>query len=298
MSAGTCCRRPALTVKHRETLRAAARRMERDGVGCLVVLEDERPLGVISDRDVALAVLADGVDPGATTGSRVAAAGPLVAVGEDATVAQAAAAMHRHGVRRLPVLGASGEVVGLLAADDLVRLAALELSALADVAAEQTPAAARPTVGTPGCERAARHYAKEVTAVQGDATLCEVARRMRGDGVGCAVVLDAGGAPRGLVTDRDLALHAAAKELDAGTPVSRVMSAPLVTVDASEGLQQVAGAMSRHGVRRLPVLEAGRLVGIVSYDDLLVAIGGELHDLGQAALAAISREQRGAEDGR
>lgn len=293
MTAGTCCRRPALTVKHRETLRAAARRMERDGVGSLVVEEDGRPVGVLTDRDVALAVLADGLDPGSTAGARVAGRA-LAAVPEEEPLRQAIAAMRRHGVRRLPVLDGRGEVVGLLTADDLVRLAAEELGALADVAAEQSPGSARPPAGLPGCERGARHYAKEVTALRGDTALRETARRMRAAGVGCVVVLDDAGAPRGLVTDRDLALRAVARELDPGAPVSRVASAPLVTIGASESLQEVARAMSRAGVRRLPVVEDGRLVGIVTYDDLLVAIGAELHDLGEAALAAMAREQRGA----
>jgi CBS domain-containing protein len=52
--------------------------------------------------------------------------------------------------------------------------------------------------------------------------------------------------------------------------------------------------MSREGVRRLPVVEGSRLVGIVTYDDLLLGVGTELRDLGQAALAAMSREARGA----
>jgi CBS domain-containing protein len=292
MTAGTCCRRPALTVKHRETLRAAARRMERDGVGSLVVVEDGRPVGVVTDRDVALAVLADGLDPGSTAGARVAGRG-LAAVREEEPLRQAIAAMRRDGVRRLPVVDGAGGVVGLLAADDLVRLAAQELAALADVAAEQAPASARPAAGVPGCERGARHYAKEVTAVPGDTTLCDVARRMRAAGVGCVVVLGETGAPCGLVTDRDLALRAVARELDPRAPVSRVASAPVVAVDASEGLQEVARTMGREGVRRLPVVEDGRLVGIVTYDDLLVAIGAELHDLGEAALAAAARELRG-----
>jgi signal-transduction protein with cAMP-binding, CBS, and nucleotidyltransferase domain len=117
----------------------------------------------------------------------------------------------------------------------------------------------------------------------------EVARRMRVEGIGCVVVLGDRDAPQGLVTDRDLALRVVAKRRDGATPVAEVMSAPLASVGPGENLQSVARRMSEDGIRRLPVVEAGRLVGLVSYDDLLVALARELHDLGEAAHAAIER---------
>jgi CBS domain-containing protein len=290
MSAGSCCRRPALTVKRRETLRAAARQMEREEVGALVVLDDGRPVAVLTDRDLALRVLAGGLDPSVPVGDFVG--DDFVAVGEDLPLRLASAEMQRHGVRRLPVVDGAGAAVGMLSADDLVRLASQELAALADVAAEQSPPRVRASVGPPGCARGARHYAKAVTSVRSETPVREVARRMQGEGVGCVVVVDDGEVPRGLVTDRDLAVRVVAGALDPETPVAKVMSAPLATVEASENLQTVARRMSDDGVRRLPVVEERRLIGIVTYDDLLVGIGSELHDLGQAALEAIARRHR------
>jgi len=204
MSAGTCCRRPAVTAERTETLRSAAQRMEQQQLGALVVVEDGRPLAVLTDRDVALQVLALGRDPSAPLAESVGDT-PLVAVSEDATLAEACAAMRSDGVRRLPVIGHEGRIVGMLTSDDIVRLAAEDLTALADVAAEQSPRRGR----APGTDaaRGALHYARPVVAVGEQTPVRDVAARMREADVGCVVVLDGGEAPCGLVTDRDLAVR-------------------------------------------------------------------------------------------
>jgi CBS domain-containing protein len=89
-----------------------------------------RPVGIVTDRDIVLAVVAPRVDPetillGDIMGSE------LVAVREDAGVAESVDLMRLKGVRRLPVVDVGGALVGLLAADDLILLLAEEMSGLA-----------------------------------------------------------------------------------------------------------------------------------------------------------------------
>ena len=79
------------------------------------------------------------------------------------------------------------------------------------------------------------------------------------------------------------------------TPVSAIMSAPPVTAEATQPLDEVVAKMSAHGVRRLPILSGGRAIGMVSYDDLLVAFGRELAQIGEAARAEVRHEQRAAQ---
>jgi CBS domain-containing protein len=283
------CRRPACAVAAGTRVRAAAERLEKERVGSLVVTANDRPTAVVTDRDIVLRVLAEGRDPAETRVEEIVA-GPVVAVAEDTPLAEATAAMRRHRVRRLPVVDERGALVGLLAADDVVPLVAQELGALADVACEQVPSAGRPAPGS--ASRSARHYARPVATVGLDATARQVAQRMRADAVGSVVVVDADGAPCGLVTDRDLSGRVVAAGLDpAAATAASFMSPSPVTTDAADRLQKVASLMSDHGVRRVPVVDGGRLVGIVTYDDLLVALGNELHDLGQAAQGAVARER-------
>jgi CBS domain-containing protein len=124
------CQRGVVTAGPGDTARAAAERMDKEGVGCLVVVEGGRPVGMLTDRDLALHVLANKLDAGAVR-VRELAKKPVVSVSRDASVAEATRLIRRHGVRRLPVVDEDGGLEGLLAADDLMGLVVGELNALA-----------------------------------------------------------------------------------------------------------------------------------------------------------------------
>lgn len=288
MSIGSICRRPAHTAPPERTVLHAAEQMGRDRVGSLVVTERDHPVGIVTDRDIALTVLAEGRDASSTRLAEIATA-PVVTVREELPLAQASDRMRAHGLRRVPVVDARDQVVGLIAADDLVRLIADELTSLADVASEQVPAGVRQHATTPGWVRGVRHYVKDVVSARAGDPIRSAAKQMRDAGVGCVVVLDEKGAPSGILTDRNLTLRAVAKSLDADTTtVDDVMTRSVIHVDAGAHLQEVARVMSDQGIRRVPVTLDGKICGIVSYDDLVAALGRELHDLGEAARGAIA----------
>ncbi|MEV5849126.1 CBS domain-containing protein [Streptomyces sp. NPDC051985] len=117
-----------------------------------------------------------------------------------------------------------------------------------------------------------------VTVVPG-LRLAEAARRMAEAAVGSLLVVDDEGAPAGIVTDRDIALRGLGGGLDPDTAVDAVMSPRVVTVDADDDLQAAYRAFRRTGVRRLPVLELGRVVGVLTIDDLFLDVFRRLADL-------------------
>jgi len=106
-----------------QSLREAARIMYRHQVSCLVVVgsrgREKVPVGMLSIRDVATAVLLDGKDPDATPMAAVMARPPVVAR-EDCTLAELIAILRGSGLRRLPVVDASGGLVGIVSADDVI----------------------------------------------------------------------------------------------------------------------------------------------------------------------------------
>ncbi len=106
-----------------------------------------------------------------------------------------------------------------------------------------------------------------------DADLLSVAQLMRDHSVGSVVICDSEGEPAGMVTDRDLAVRALAEERSPAEPVGDHASRPLVTGDPEMDLEEAAALMVQHRVRRLPVLEEGSLVGIVTLDDIAVRTG-------------------------
>lgn len=107
----------------------------------------------------------------------------------------------------------------------------------------------------------------------------DVARLLRDESVGCVVVTE-GDDPRGIVTDRDIAVRITADNLDPEQMTAGdVMTETPVTVDVSAGVVDLCDTMATMGVRRVPVVEGGDLVGIVTLDDLVVLLATELSDL-------------------
>lgn len=117
------CVRNVVIAKPRDPVSDAARRMVEAEVGTLVVVDDERrPLGIVTDRDVMARCVARGLDPAQLRVSRIMSA-PAAWVREDAGLSQALDEMARLRVRRLPVVDARDRLVGVLSLDDALRAA-------------------------------------------------------------------------------------------------------------------------------------------------------------------------------
>ncbi|GAA4633930.1 CBS domain-containing protein [Actinoallomurus vinaceus] len=109
----------------------------------------------------------------------------------------------------------------------------------------------------------------EPVALPLDAPLTEAARLMRDQGVGGVLVTQAGRLC-GLLTDRDIVVRAVAEGRDLrGTRLDQVCSAGVVTIGPDDETGAAVRLMRERGVRRLPVVEDGRAVGIVSLRDVI-----------------------------
>lgn len=131
MPVGDYCSRPVQTAAVTETLREAARRMDQAKVGSLVVATGDQVVGVITDRDIALAVMHDGRDPDVALVKDVMSKKPVV-IHAKRPLSIATALMRRHGVRRLPVIDDEERLVGLISLGDVLRLLGRELGGLSD----------------------------------------------------------------------------------------------------------------------------------------------------------------------
>jgi len=115
-------------------------------------------------------------------------------------------------------------------------------------------------------------------------TVAEAARVMRDAGVG-AVLVVSGESLSGMVTDRDLVIRGLADGAGPDSPVGPLCSEKLVGVDANADLADAEKLIREHAVRRLPVIDSGQIVGMVSLGDLAASAAPE------SPLAAVSNAQ-------
>ena len=140
MNAGEMCNREVVVAYRTMKIADAALLMREHHVGSLVVVVDrlsERvPVGILTDRDLAVAVLAKKVDPDTLTVNDVMSNG-LLSVREADPITEALRLMRENGVRRVPVLTHSGALAGIVTIDDVLDILAEELSDLVHAIARE-----------------------------------------------------------------------------------------------------------------------------------------------------------------
>lgn len=127
MRVGEYCNRDVVIIDRSTGVIEAAQLMRRYHVGTLVVVEREpdfnRPVGIVTDRDLVIEVLAQRVDPEQLAADDIMSAN-LATAGEQDDVLDALTRMRTLGIRRMPIIDARSALVGLLAVDDLLSLLA------------------------------------------------------------------------------------------------------------------------------------------------------------------------------
>jgi CBS domain-containing protein len=124
-------------------------------------------------------------------------------------------------------------------------------------------------------------FVKEMVTTKPQQSLASVAKLMKEHNVGTIVIVECG-KPIGIVTDRDLALAFGVDRVATESPVAEVMTTPITTITQDKDLYDATWYMQSYHVRRLPIVdEDGRLVGIVTTDDLLKLLGHELSNLAE-----------------
>ena len=126
MKLGEQFRREVATVQPEATLDQAGRVMSERNVGAVVVVEYGQPVGMVTDRDVALAVTVNGC--GVETPVAEVMSKPVVSIREDQGIFNATQYMLGHQVRRLPVVDADDQLVGIVTLDDMLALLSREFS--------------------------------------------------------------------------------------------------------------------------------------------------------------------------
>lgn len=126
---------------------------------------------------------------------------------------------------------------------------------------------------------------REPVTVDVAATVEDAARLLTDHGVGALVVVDAD-RPVGIVTDRDLVVRVLARGAAADGRIDGVMSMGVVALDADEDVEELYAVFGRHAIRRVPVVDHDRVVGMISLDDAVVSTSSQM-----AALSGVLSTQ-------
>lgn len=140
MPIGELCSREVVFVRREDSIREAAQLMRQHHVGDVLVVDEKDaqrvPVGIVTDRDIVVEVVAKNVDLDVVTVGDIMSF-QLVSARDTDGVYETIQLMRLKGVRRLPIVNARGGLVGILALDDIIELLAEELSALAKVIARE-----------------------------------------------------------------------------------------------------------------------------------------------------------------
>jgi len=109
---------------------------------------------------------------------------------------------------------------------------------------------------------------KSVIAVDSSITANEAAKMMEDVKVGAIIVME-NNIPMGIITDRDFAVKIVAHAYQITTPVKQIMSTPLIGISPDESVWMVADLMYTRGIRKLPVIEDDKVIGIITSTDLV-----------------------------
>ena len=138
---GAVCSRNVVFTTRDTTVAGTAKLMREGHVGCVVVVEQlnggkRLPVGIVTDRDIVVEVIAPELDPATITAGDIMAT-ELVTVAETEGLLETMEIMRYKGVRRIPVVDDDGQLTGIASIDDLLEVLAEEMSELAKIVARE-----------------------------------------------------------------------------------------------------------------------------------------------------------------
>jgi CBS domain-containing protein len=138
MTVYACCQTNVVSVKPDATIQFVAGLMKEKNIGCVVVTDNHRPVGIVTDRDIALRSGSLCGEPDVALIESVMTR-DLMTIRKETGIFDAIQEMKTSGVRRMPIVDSGGRLVGLLTVDDLIRLLAREMADIARIIGKESP---------------------------------------------------------------------------------------------------------------------------------------------------------------
>ena len=227
-----------------ETVAAASVIMAGENISCIVVTDNEKVIGIFTERDLLKKIVAAQRNAAAVR-IRDAMSFPVVRIPPGILVLEASKIMHEKHIKRLPVMEKE-RLIGIITQTDMIR-----------------------ALTSTGLWRCVEDImSRNVAVFAENKTVAEAAKVMASRNISCVVVLDKDEAV-GVVTERDLIAKIAAAQKDPSrTKIKEVMSSPVKIIPSDYSAFHVNRLMQQMNVRRLVVMKDKKLCGIITQTDL------------------------------
>lgn len=253
--------RDIVTITPENTLHDAAKVMGENRIGSLIVVKYETPVGIITERDLLREVVDRGISlekdwlvGGASIKDEKVEkimSYPLITISLNSRIKEASQIMIEKKIRRLAV-GQAGKIIGIVTSSDLIRCL------------PETPETMQPWFEVD------YFMSKGVITADEEMSVENVAKIMGTKSIG-SVVITRNGDPIGIFTERDLLTKFLAKDESLKIAVGDVCSSPLISASLGITIHEAAAIMTSKHIKRLPITEDGKLVGMLSARDLVEA---------------------------
>lgn len=241
-----------ITATLSDTICSAAIKMSENDVSCVVVLDDDRVTGIITQKDVLKGLAGEDADLQLQNVSDRMST-PVQVISPGRSVVEAGKIMETKGVRRLPV--AEGhKLVGIVTQTDITRglISLTSLRYVTDI------------------------MSRNIATVDAQTSVAEAARIMASRNISCVVVLNRNELA-GILTEKDLLKRVVALSRNAAqTRVAAVMSCPVTSVPPSCSILSASKMMEKMHVHRLVIMDGKDVCGIVTQTDVMRAVRSEL----------------------
>lgn len=138
MGIGNLCHREIICVNPGTTVKEAAKLMGEKNIGSTIVVREGKPIGILTDRDILLRVMNNGLDPEKTSVDEIMTE-QIVTLREDTGLFEALQQIKGKGIRRFPIVDAKGNLQGIMTLDDILYLLGKEMAEVAIIIEKEGP---------------------------------------------------------------------------------------------------------------------------------------------------------------
>lgn len=238
--------------------------MREKSISCVVALENERPVGIFTERDVVQAMALRGMDFLEAPLSELMQS-PVLTANRDMFNFEAYNLLASHRIRHLVIVDDTGRAVGALTFSDLVEHLGFEYFVQV--------------------KRIGQIMTKAVFTAEASESLRSVLTEMAARAISCVIVTESGRLA-GILTERDVTAGLASGKAVEAIAIGELMTRPVRTVNSDHPVHDAATLMRENGYRRLVVVDrAGNLLGLITQSDIVRGLEGEYIETLQEIIA-------------